>query len=451
MKTEEKAEKVQNIATALAAIFGAVGAFFGIFQAQVSADLKNQVTSLQNASQQTIVNVISTLGDDAQAADLAQSGDTVAITEQLINVYNSTKDQNAALTSETQTLQSENAALQEQVENLKSVLLNTYSMDEIDTVVAQGYLDEVETKRLDNLELLDSERCEQVASVRDLYGTTHSVSYKFDPWQEAWAKFKLDGRYDTFEANILTSDDTSRDANISVEIYVDDVLVGRVDNIVRDENVRPISGNGWGTYKTSAGRIENIQAAEHLARFLEDSQLLLWLAPSTFVAMESKSTLAADDTIYHAVSATILYLTAQSKIQPLVYQSGIPYYSQEVFEKVLLEMFGQHLDCTGLLQPVQIETHEEEAIPIKYPLAGAAYRVTLLSQQDSSSLYAGTPESAAAPSSEATVSLTYYLPSSAQVGEILFMPGERPYRISVQSNVSWEYLPFCFLGIEQET
>ena len=105
---------------------------------------------------------------------MAQSGDTVAITEQLINVYNSTKDQNAALTSETQTLQSENAALQEQVENLKSVLLNTYSMDEIDTVVAQGYLDEVETKRLDNLELLDSERCEQEASVRDLYGQ-HTV------------------------------------------------------------------------------------------------------------------------------------------------------------------------------------------------------------------------------------------------------------------------------------
>lgn len=55
MKTEEKAKKVQNIATALAAIFGAVGAFFGIFQAQMSANLKNQVTSLQNASQQTIV------------------------------------------------------------------------------------------------------------------------------------------------------------------------------------------------------------------------------------------------------------------------------------------------------------------------------------------------------------------------------------------------------------
>lgn len=189
-----------------------------------------------------------------------------------------------------------------------------------------------------------------------------------------------------------------------------------------------------------------ILAWNYLKLLLEAAERYVVLGILVFTAP-----LAADDTIYHAVSATILYLTAQSKIQPLVYQSGIPYYSQEVFEKVLLEMFGQHLDCTGLLQPVQIETHEEEAIPIKYPLAGAAYRVTLLSQQDSSSLYAGTPESAAAPSSEATVSLTYYLPSSAQVGEILFMPGERPYRISVQSNVSWEYLPFCFLGIEQET
>ena len=241
MKTEEKAKTIQNVATAVGAIFGAIGMFFGMFQANEAINLKNEVTNLQNSSQQTIVNVISTLGDDAQTADLAQSGDTVAVTDQLINVYNSTKDQNEELTSEAQTLQSENAALKEQVENLKSLLLNTYSMDEIDTVVAQGYLDEVETKRLDNLELLDSEGCEQVAAVRDLYGTTHSVSYRFDPWQEAWAKFKLDGQYDTFEANILTSEDTSRNANISVEIYVDDVLVGRVDNIVRDENVRPIS------------------------------------------------------------------------------------------------------------------------------------------------------------------------------------------------------------------
>ena len=164
--------------------------------------------------------------------------------------------------------------------------------------------------------------------------------------------------------NIYIPGGTDMTTGLPMAPYTLDVRTSMGDFSYYGMAIAP-SGNGWGTYKTSAGRIENIQAAEHLARFLEDSQLLLWLAPSTFVAMESKSTLAADDTIYHAVSATILYLTAQSKIQPLVYQSGIPYYSQEVFEKVLLEMFGQHLDCTGLLQPVQIETHEEEAIPIK--------------------------------------------------------------------------------------
>ena len=241
MKTEEKSEKINRILGIISAVIGIVGSIFGIFQAQQAATLKNEVNSLQTSSQQTIVNVVSTLGDDAKTSELTETGDMVAATDQLISVYNSTKTQNAQLTSEAQTLQSENEALKAQVENLKSVLLNTYSMDEVDKVVAQGYLDEVETKLLDNLEMLDSERCEQVSSVKDLYGTTHSVSYKFDPWQEAWAKFKLDGKYDTFEANIVTSDDTNRDANMSIEIYVDDVLVGRVDDIVRDENVRSIS------------------------------------------------------------------------------------------------------------------------------------------------------------------------------------------------------------------
>ena len=272
MKSEDKSKTANNVITLLTALFGLIGAVFGIFQAQVANNLKNEVTNLQTASQQTIVNVISTLGEDAQTSNLTESGDTVAATAQLINVYNSTKDQNKQLTSEAQTLQSENAALKEQVENLKSVLLNTYSIDEIDTVVAQGYLDEIETKRLDNLEMLDSERCKQVSSVKDLYGTTHSISYQLEPWQEAWAKFKLDGKYDTFEANIVTSDDTSRDANMSVEVYIDDVLVGRVDNIVRDENVLPISVSVNGG-KVLMMKAVNTNATGNSYRYITDTKL----------------------------------------------------------------------------------------------------------------------------------------------------------------------------------
>lgn len=165
MKTEEKSEKINRILGIISAVIGIVGSIFGIFQAQQAATLKNEVNSLQTSSQQTIVNVVSTLGDDAKTSELTETGDMVAATDQLISVYNSTKTQNAQLTSEAQTLQSENEALKAQVENLKSVLLNTYSIDEVDKVVAQGYLDEVETKRLDNLEMLDSERCEQVSSI----------------------------------------------------------------------------------------------------------------------------------------------------------------------------------------------------------------------------------------------------------------------------------------------
>lgn len=124
---------------------------------------------------------------------------------------------------------------------VRLALLSGYSSDEINSVIEQGGLKRDISKRLDNLECLDSVNCEQVPSVKDLYGTTHSISYRFEASDTAWAKFKLDGQYDTFAANIVTSEDTNRDANMSVEVYLDDVLVGRVDDVVRDEHIRPIS------------------------------------------------------------------------------------------------------------------------------------------------------------------------------------------------------------------
>ena len=66
MKTEEKSEKINRILGIISAVIGIVGSIFGIFQAQQAATLKNEVNSLQTASQQTIVNVVSTLGDDAK-------------------------------------------------------------------------------------------------------------------------------------------------------------------------------------------------------------------------------------------------------------------------------------------------------------------------------------------------------------------------------------------------
>lgn len=209
------------------------------------------------------------------------------------------------------------------------------------------------------------------------------------------------------------------------------------------------NGNTWGTFKPSAANIDDIRAAESVSRFLEDSRLLLWLTPSAFVDMDNGNPLQSNEEIYRAVSAVMLYLTAQGQIEPLAYRSGVPYYSQQAFEQVLFEMFGQRWDCTSLLQPVQIEKQNEAAIPAQYTLTDVACRATVISQQDHLPPDGGTPETALDQMKETTISLTYYAPSAAQSGTTLSIPGDRPYKIIIGSNSSWEYVPFCFLGIEQ--
>lgn len=191
-------------------------------------------------------NVIQILGETG--SNISANMDLTDSTEELISEYKKVIDENSqyqtnqtTLQGQVQSLQSENDDLKSQIQILKGTLLNTYSSDEINSVIEQGGLKRDISKRLDNLECLDSVNCEQVPSVKDLYGTTHSISYRFEASDTAWAKFKLDGQYDTFAANIVTSEDTNRDANMSVEIYLDDVLVGRVDDVVRDEHIRPIS------------------------------------------------------------------------------------------------------------------------------------------------------------------------------------------------------------------
>ena len=202
--------------------------------------------NVQNVTQTVNGNVIQILGETG--SNISANMDLTDSTEELLSEYKKVIDENSqyqtnqtTLQGQVQSLQSENDDLKSQIQILKGTLLNTYSSDEINSVIEQGGLKRDISKRLDNLECLDSVNCEQVPSVKDLYGTTHSISYRFEASDTAWAKFKLDGQYDTFAANIVTSEDTNRDANMSVEIYLDDVLVGRVDDVVRDEHIRPIS------------------------------------------------------------------------------------------------------------------------------------------------------------------------------------------------------------------
>lgn len=225
-KEKNRTKIICAVVTAISAIVAGGSAF--------------QLHNVQNISQTVNGNVIQILGETGSY--VSAGTDLTDSTDELISAYRKVLDENSqyqanqsTLQGQVQSLQNENDDLKNQIQILKETLLNTYSSDEINSVIEQGGLKRDISKRLDSV------NCEQVPSVKDLYGTTHSISYRFEASDTAWAKFKLDGQYDTFAANIVTSEDTNRDANMSVEIYLDDVLVGRVDDVVRDEHIRPIS------------------------------------------------------------------------------------------------------------------------------------------------------------------------------------------------------------------
>lgn len=225
METQTRRKSPAIVSAVISGIFALIATILTII-------FGSQVQQFQNQAQQINVNVINTLGQStASEMKISESSNIEDIIRELTQAYLD--------------LQQENAELKSQVDSLTDFILEKYPSSEVDQLIKGGYIKETPPVRLDSLEVLDGERYEEVPSVKDLYGTTHSVSYKMRAYyyEVAWVKFKLDKQYDKFSANIVTSDDTGRDANMSVEIYVDGNLVSREDDIVRDENVRSIGAN----------------------------------------------------------------------------------------------------------------------------------------------------------------------------------------------------------------
>ena len=230
----------------------------------ISAYLGSKLYELTNMTQQVNINITNTLGRNGDT-DVTSEANLTESSDELIAAYSDLRAENEELKSnyqneqnanqaQVESLKSENEQLKNQVQNLKAMLLNTYTPEEVNTVVESDVLKKTVTKRLDNIEFLDGINCEQIPTIVDLYGTTHSTSFELCARETAWGKFKLDGQYDMFAANIVTSAQTGRNANIRVEFYVDDVLVAYVDNVVRDENVRPVS------FSVNGGNILMIKA-----------------------------------------------------------------------------------------------------------------------------------------------------------------------------------------------
>lgn len=100
-------------------------------------------------------------------------------------------------------------------------------------------LKEKQTKdHIFDLRTNDLKNCELVDGVYDYNGDYHSKSYKIN--YGGYGKWKLNQQYDFLSFGIATSTETGEDVEFSIEVYVDNDLVRRVDGIHRETGYVPV-------------------------------------------------------------------------------------------------------------------------------------------------------------------------------------------------------------------
>ena len=130
-KEKNRTKIICAVVTAISAIVAGGSAF--------------QLYNVQNISQTVNGNVIQILGETGSY--VSAGTDLTDSTDELISAYRKVLDENSqyqanqsTLQGQVQSLQNENDDLKNQIQILKGTLLNTYSSDEINSVIEQGGL-----------------------------------------------------------------------------------------------------------------------------------------------------------------------------------------------------------------------------------------------------------------------------------------------------------------------
>lgn len=236
MKKENVITKI--IVPVVCAVIALAGGFIGGKAIEHNENL--QQTSAINIE---INNLLGTdVKESDEPTDLKKSTDTLMTAYEEINQELESQKRNTGdlqeniqqLQEKIDNLQHENTTLSDENSKLKDFLLkdNVYINNVDDLVVVKPTID-----HLSDLYLMDSSQYEVLDGMRDLYGDTHSTSHKFHSHSTAFASFRLGEKYDIFNANIATNQETGENVRISIEVYVDDVLVKRIDDITRNTSL----------------------------------------------------------------------------------------------------------------------------------------------------------------------------------------------------------------------
>ena len=222
------------------------GIFFAIyFIISVTVALnfyfKFEDLQIQNDESKTIINEININSGGGSGGDTNLVEDAQALVDEYKNLEEDNKnyadqvdaleDRVNELTQYNAELIEENADLQSKYDAAVTKLINS------GVVEGEAGIFEVEptSKRLRDLYLIESSWYELRDVTEDAYGNSHDISYHFNPNDIASAKYKLDGLYDVFSANIVPAKEMSTDARLTAQILVGGDLVKTVPNITRDE------------------------------------------------------------------------------------------------------------------------------------------------------------------------------------------------------------------------
>lgn len=214
----------------------------GSTEVNADTDLKTSTTNLIDAymnekdeNQSQLQQIDSLKNDNNQAKKELETFQTANEKLQLENSALQAKSKN--LQKENENLKTENVNLKTENEKVKAILLhdNTYAENIDDIVIVNGTFD-----HLENLDVNDCHRYDQVDAVKDYHGDYHSVSYRLHADDTAFVEYKLAKKYDLINANIITTLETGPNVQFNLEVYIDDQFLKRIDAITQDSSLIPL-------------------------------------------------------------------------------------------------------------------------------------------------------------------------------------------------------------------
>ena len=170
------------------------------------------------------------------------------MTDEYINInnqINSLNKKNSELIDENNNLKTDINTIQDKLDNtlnenerLKSRIVD---VEKSSNNFDQNKNEDIEyTETLNNIYIIDSVYYELIKGFTDSYGNSYSLAYKFDASNNSYDIFNLNKQYNKFAGYITASQETGRGANMTVEIYGDDILLKKFENITKISEAIPL-------------------------------------------------------------------------------------------------------------------------------------------------------------------------------------------------------------------